>query len=180
MVGYRMAVPLFFILSGRIIACSIIRKKSLDSVYSVAMRRPFRLMVPVFCMYLFHWILCSYRFYDGIVDSKLFQGENNIFHYENYNHQHDVWSLWECVYGTFYTVWYMFLITVPLLTFRHKVGYGSYWSHLDLVSRVMQFVYHLFSSSTNVSIHKKVHLIPYSNPVSVMEKHLGRTTILTI
>jgi peptidoglycan/LPS O-acetylase OafA/YrhL len=64
--GVTYSVHLFFVLSGRLICLSILNKKDAKTFVSCMIRRPFRLLIPVFFVYLFLYFFAKLNIFEPI------------------------------------------------------------------------------------------------------------------
>lgn len=56
LVGNRIAVSLFFVLSGRVVALSVLKSPTIENVARSIFKRPIRFAIPVFGQLLVHWL----------------------------------------------------------------------------------------------------------------------------
>lgn len=63
-----LAVTIFFILSGRVLAISFLKSKDPAKLASAAIRRPFRLAIPVFVSLVLHYIFQHANFYNPNIE----------------------------------------------------------------------------------------------------------------
>ncbi|TPX68941.1 hypothetical protein SpCBS45565_g02770 [Spizellomyces sp. 'palustris'] len=68
-VAGKLAVSLFFILSGRVLAIAYLKKPDSDRLASAFFRRPFRLIIPVFGSLLIHWAVYRLNWYAPVHDA---------------------------------------------------------------------------------------------------------------
>jgi peptidoglycan/LPS O-acetylase OafA/YrhL len=54
--NHHLAVNVFFILSGRVIANSVLKNPLARTVFDTSVRRVFRLVLPILFVWTFHWV----------------------------------------------------------------------------------------------------------------------------
>nr|KAJ3421076.1 hypothetical protein HK105_004562 [Polyrhizophydium stewartii] len=72
LLGYQKwnaSVPVFFILSGRVVTASVLRSRNFKQLVSCMIRRPFRLMVPMFIVAMLDWHWDNVKDVQGVWDS---------------------------------------------------------------------------------------------------------------
>ncbi|KAJ2996307.1 hypothetical protein HDV02_006628 [Globomyces sp. JEL0801] len=63
---WTITVPLFFVLSGRVLTASPLRKNLTGPIASSALRRPFRLVLPVIGVMIVGWIMFQLGLFDSV------------------------------------------------------------------------------------------------------------------
>ncbi|KAJ3396214.1 hypothetical protein HDU92_003672 [Lobulomyces angularis] len=66
LIGRGYQVPMFFVLSGRLISISLLKRPTKENFSSVCIRRFFRLAVPLFGAFLIYWVMGSLNLYKPI------------------------------------------------------------------------------------------------------------------
>ena len=73
----KLAVVIFFVLSGRIIANSILRNPTTKTLIDTSIRRIFRIAIPVLCIWVFHWFCYRVGFYNFSLSKETVNVEAN-------------------------------------------------------------------------------------------------------
>lgn len=60
------AVAMFFVLSGRVLASGFLKRPNIENVASALLRRPFRLLIPVFGAHMIYVIIRNWGWYEMI------------------------------------------------------------------------------------------------------------------
>ncbi|KAI8894712.1 acyltransferase 3 [Globomyces pollinis-pini] len=68
--NWTICVPLFFVLSGRVLTSSALRKEDVPGVVSSLIRRPFRLTLPVIGIMLVAWLMYHLNLFDLITEDN--------------------------------------------------------------------------------------------------------------
>jgi peptidoglycan/LPS O-acetylase OafA/YrhL len=75
-----LAVSVFFILSGRVIANSVLKNPKIQTVFDTSVRRVFRLVMPIHFVWTFHWVNIQIGVYNhSFLFSDIFAQTYKIF-----------------------------------------------------------------------------------------------------
>lgn len=107
-----LATAVFFTLSGRVIANSILKRPTFQVAFDTAVRRVFRLVIPCFWIWTMHWANQRLGVYDIIWQSTTLVDLNR-----------SPFSLWDIIGST----WNMFVYTRSNDEYTHLKGFLNAW-----------------------------------------------------
>ncbi|KAL3894358.1 MAG: hypothetical protein SGCHY_005322, partial [Lobulomycetales sp.] len=111
----KLAVVIFLILSGRVIANSILKRPTIQVAFDTAVRRVFRLVFPCLCIWFMHWCWKELGIYDIKLNS--FVKKTKVIDLIKINK--GPFS----IYDIFAQTWKMFVHTRPNDRFVHLKGF---------------------------------------------------------
>ncbi|KAJ3215911.1 hypothetical protein HK099_006147, partial [Clydaea vesicula] len=180
----ELSVPLFYVLSGRVLVTSMLRSAKLESLSSAFVRRLFRLTIPVMGAYTFLYIMFQiglfHQFYPTSLNGPLHSYRAGVqkppfeVGYAKGVVDYPYGILWT-LHQEFYNSYYVFITAFALfsLNYRGKVIVLTFLIIVNLVNQSMSTFFFIGVALSQLSITKFYEEINKSRYRSILHFSLG-------